>query len=48
MNLEQALIRERKKRKATYRKAQLLYAYGKLVGEGTLEACPQLASLLVS
>ena len=48
MNLEQALIRERKKRKATYRKAQLLYAYGKLVGEGTLAPCPQLASLLVS
>ena len=44
---EQALIRERKKRKCTFRKAQLLYAYGKLVGEGTLAPCAQLASLLV-
>ena len=45
--LEQALIRERKKRKCTFRKAQLLYTYSKLVGEGTLEPCAKLASLLV-
>ena len=45
--LEQALIRQRKKRKCSYRKAQLLYAYSKLVGEGTLAPCPELAGLLV-
>ena len=45
--LEQALIQQRKRRKCAFRKAQLLYAYQRLVGEGTMEACPQLASLLV-
>ena len=45
--LEQALIRQRKKRKCSYRKAQLLYVYSKLVGEGTLAPCPELAGLLV-
>ena len=44
---KQALIRQRKKRKCSYRKAQLLYAYSKLVGEGTLAPCPELAGLLV-
>ena len=42
-----ALIRERKKRKCTFRKAQLLYAYSKLVGEGALAPCAPLAALLV-
>tara|TARA_B110001452_G_scaffold69458_1_gene56030 strand:+ start:2274 stop:4409 length:2136 start_codon:yes stop_codon:yes gene_type:complete len=45
--LEQALIQQRKRRKCAFRKAQLLYAYQRLVGQGTLDACPQLASLLV-
>ena len=34
-------------RRCTFRKAQLLYTYSKLVGEGTLVPCAQLASLLV-
>ena len=45
--LEQALSLQRKQLKLTYRKAQLLHAYHLLVGNGEVEACPELHALLV-
>ena len=45
--LEQALSVQRKQLKLTYRKAQLLHAYHLLVGNGEVEACPELLALLV-